>query len=75
MLADCVNQIRMGNRSIVGFMIESNIVAGNQSIPADLSKLTYGQSVTDGCVDWATTESMLRTTASALKDILLGRLA
>src|SRR5690606_4689828 len=46
-LKDCVNQIRSGNQSIVGFMVESNIEAGNQSIPADLSQLKYGCSVTD----------------------------
>ena len=74
-LGDCVNQIRMGNHSIVGLMIESNLVAGNQSIPADLSKLVYGQSVTDGCVDWAVTEKMLRDAAASLKDILPGRQA
>ena len=74
-LADCVNQIKMGNRSIVGLMIESNLIAGNQSIPADLSKLVYGQSVTDACVDWATTEKMLRDAAVALKELLPGRLA
>ena len=74
-LGDCVNQITMGNRSIVGVMIESNLVAGNQSIPPDLSKLVYGQSVTDACVDWASTEKMLRDAAAALKTVLPGRLA
>jgi 3-deoxy-7-phosphoheptulonate synthase len=69
-LADCVNQIRLGNTSIVGMMIESNLVAGNQSIPADLAKLVYGQSVTDGCVNWDTTERMLREAATLLRDVL-----
>ena len=54
-LADCVHQIIEGNRSIVGLMIESNLVAGNQPIPADLSQLKYGCSVTDACLDWDTT--------------------
>ncbi|MBK4738433.1 3-deoxy-7-phosphoheptulonate synthase [Noviherbaspirillum pedocola] len=58
-LTDVVHQVRLGNRSIVGVMIESNIVAGNQPIPADLSKLVYGCSVTDACVDWETTEKMI----------------
>jgi 3-deoxy-7-phosphoheptulonate synthase len=40
-------------------MIESNIEAGNQSIPSDLSQLKYGCSVTDGCIDWDATEAML----------------
>jgi 3-deoxy-7-phosphoheptulonate synthase len=74
-MADCVNQIRLGNRSIVGLMIESNLLAGNQPIPADLSKLVYGQSVTDGCVDWATTETMIREAAAILRDVLPKRCA
>ncbi|MBL8467138.1 3-deoxy-7-phosphoheptulonate synthase [Methyloversatilis discipulorum] len=69
-LADVAGQIRDGNRSIVGVMIESHLEAGNQPIPKDLSQLRYGCSVTDGCVDWATTETMLRdlaaTTGAAL---------
>jgi 3-deoxy-7-phosphoheptulonate synthase len=48
-MADVVNQIANGNDAIVGVMIESNIVAGNQAIPADLSQLKYGCSVTDAC--------------------------
>ncbi|QEL64889.1 phospho-2-dehydro-3-deoxyheptonate aldolase [Oryzomicrobium terrae] len=72
-MADVVNQIRLGNKSIVGTMIESNIEAGNQPIPADLSQLKYGCSVTDGCVDWATTEKMLRDAATLLRDVLPSR--
>jgi len=59
-MTDVVNQITHGNQSLVGVMIESNIVAGNQKIPADLSELKYGCSVTDGCIDWDTTADMLR---------------
>jgi phospho-2-dehydro-3-deoxyheptonate aldolase len=59
-MADAVNQVRLGNQSLVGMMIESNLVAGNQSIPEDLSQLKYGCSVTDACVDWETTEKMIR---------------
>lgn len=58
-LSEVVHQVQQGNRSIVGAMIESNLVAGNQAIPADLSKLVYGCSVTDGCVSWDTTEKIL----------------
>ena len=50
-MRDVVHQIREGNRSVVGFMVESFIEAGNQPIPADLSKLRYGCSVTDACVE------------------------
>jgi 3-deoxy-7-phosphoheptulonate synthase len=66
-MADVINQIRHGNRSLVGVMIESNLVAGNQKIPQDLSQLTYGCSVTDGCIDWDTTEKMLRDAAAELR--------
>ena len=72
-MADVVNQVRLGNRSLVGMMIESNLVAGNQPIPEDLSQLTYGCSVTDACVDWQTTEKMIHDAASLLHDVLPGR--
>lgn len=74
-MRDCVHQIMEGNRSIVGLMIESNIGAGNQPIPADLKQLKYGVSVTDACVNWATTEAMLREAHAKLKDVLSGRKA
>ncbi len=69
-MADCLHQIAQGNRSIVGMMIESFIEAGNQPIPTDLSQLKYGCSVTDACVDWGTTEKMLREARSALLSVL-----
>lgn len=69
-MSDVVSQIVAGNRSIVGVMIESNLVAGNQSIQADHSKMTYGCSVTDGCVDWDTTATMLRDAARRLRSVL-----
>jgi 3-deoxy-7-phosphoheptulonate synthase len=69
-MADVVNQIRLGNKSVVGTMIESNLVAGNQPIPEDLSQLAYGCSVTDACVDWEATEKMLRDAATLLRDVL-----
>jgi 3-deoxy-7-phosphoheptulonate synthase len=59
-MSDVMQQIRHGNKSLVGVMIESNIVSGNQPIPADLSQLKYGCSVTDGCIGWEDTEQMLR---------------
>jgi 3-deoxy-7-phosphoheptulonate synthase len=57
---DCVHQILEGNRSIAGLMLESNLEAGRQDIPAELSRLRYGVSVTDACIDWASTEALLR---------------
>ena len=49
-------------------MIESHIVAGRQDLPkdGDLSKLTYGQSVTDGCIGWDDTVVQLRKLAEAV---------
>jgi len=72
-LRDVVHQIRQGNRSIVGLMIESFIEAGNQPIPPDLSKLRYGCSVTDACLDWPTTETMLREAREVLREPLAAR--
>ncbi|MDF1756410.1 MAG: 3-deoxy-7-phosphoheptulonate synthase [Verrucomicrobiales bacterium] len=55
-----------GNRDVVGAMLESNLVAGNQKVSSDLSALTYGQSVTDPCIDWETTERIIKETADKL---------
>jgi 3-deoxy-7-phosphoheptulonate synthase len=66
-LNDGLAQIALGNRSIVGWMIESNLEWGNQPIPDDLSKLKYGCSVTDPCVDWETTETMIRKACEVLR--------
>src|SRR5699024_2987605 len=69
-MENITNQILDGNKSIVGLMVESHIKAGNQSIPEDLSQLEYGVSVTDGCIDWETTENALRNMANKLRDVL-----
>jgi len=66
-LSDGLAQIAQGNRSIIGWMIESNLEWGNQPIPADPSTLKYGCSVTDPCVDWATTEKMIRQARDELR--------
>jgi len=71
---DVVHQVIEGNQSIVGTMLESNINAGNQPIPADLSQLKYGVSVTDACIDWTSTENLLRDARQKLKDVLPKRL-
>ena len=55
-----LSQIKEGNSPIFGAMLESNLVEGNQKIASDLSQLTYGQSVTDECIGWDTTEALLR---------------
>ena len=63
---DIADQIASGERSIFGVMIESNLVEGNQSIGPKES-LTYGQSITDACVNWEDTEIMLNLLSSAVK--------
>jgi 3-deoxy-7-phosphoheptulonate synthase len=72
-MRDVVHQIREGNRSLVGLMVESFIEAGSQAIPEDLSKLRYGCSVTDACVGWDTTVEMIRAAAAVLGEVLPGR--
>jgi 3-deoxy-7-phosphoheptulonate synthase len=61
---DIAAQIANGNRSIIGLMLESNIGAGNQPLQSDLGKLEYGVSITDACIDWETTEELLRDVAA-----------
>lgn len=72
---DCAHQVLEGNRSIVGMMLESHLHAGNQPIPKDRTQLRYGVSVTDACIDWDTTEQLLRRTREKLKDVLPRRAA
>jgi 3-deoxy-7-phosphoheptulonate synthase len=65
-LQDIANQVIAGSPHIMGVMIESHLVAGNQPIPKDLSQLVYGQSITDACVDLITTRELLQTLAQAV---------
>ncbi|MDI9406863.1 MAG: 3-deoxy-7-phosphoheptulonate synthase [Chitinophagaceae bacterium] len=60
-------QVQAGSQHVMGVMLESHLVAGNQKIPADLAQLTYGQSVTDACIDTATTATVLDTLAAAVR--------
>ncbi|HWG70166.1 MAG TPA: 3-deoxy-7-phosphoheptulonate synthase [Steroidobacteraceae bacterium] len=66
---NCIAQIVDGNRSIVGLMLESHLKGGNQPIPKDLSKLEYGVSITDPCIDWPTTENLLLKLHRTLQDV------
>ncbi len=60
-LENLAEQIINGNKSIIGIMIESHLNFGKQSIPDDKSELKYGVSVTDECLDFESTERILRT--------------
>lgn len=64
---DLAHQMASGCKTITSVMIESNLVEGNQKIPADLSQLTYGQSVTDACLGWDHTVDVLETLAEAVR--------
>jgi 3-deoxy-7-phosphoheptulonate synthase len=64
-VADVARQISDGERRIVGVMIESNLVAGRQDVLPGTA-LTYGQSITDGCIDWNTTVAALNLLADAV---------
>jgi 3-deoxy-7-phosphoheptulonate synthase len=61
-----LTQITAGNRSIMGAMVESNLSAGSQPFPQPKSNLRYGVSITDACIDWPTTEAMVREIHAAL---------
>ncbi len=65
-------QVAEGSTNILGVMIESNLVAGRQDLPKDRSRPVHGQSITDACVDFPTTESMLTALAAT---VATGRLA
>ena len=63
--ADIARQIADGDGRIIGVMIESHLVAGRQDVAPGVA-LAYGQSITDGCIDLATTEQVLHKLADAV---------
>ncbi|HIE8487535.1 TPA: 3-deoxy-7-phosphoheptulonate synthase AroF [Klebsiella variicola subsp. variicola] len=69
-----VAQIKDGNRSIIGLMIESNIHEGNQSSEQPRETMKYGVSVTDACISWETTDALLRELDKDLRGHLAARL-
>lgn len=71
-----IDQIKFGNKSIIGLMIESYIYSGNQVLDLSCaSSVEYGVSVTDACINWKTTESLLCNLYEELKPFLVSRLA
>jgi len=60
-------QVRGGSLHVMGVMLESHLVAGQQKIPSDLTQLTYGQSITDACIDLPTTMELLDQLAAAVR--------
>lgn len=66
-----VNQILEGNQSIIGVMLESHLNSGNQSADGKSpAELEYGISITDGCIDWQTTENLITQTRDKLITVL-----
>jgi 3-deoxy-7-phosphoheptulonate synthase len=65
-LTEVLSQMTSGNTSIIGAMLESNLNAGSQKFPAPLNELKHGVSITDGCIDWESTEALIRTTHHSL---------
>ena len=63
---DVAAQIAAGNKRIMGVMMESNLVAGAQSLVPG-QPLVYGQSITDGCIDWEETHKLLTELAAAVR--------
>lgn len=74
-MENVANQVLEGNRSIMGLMVESNLSAGNQPIPADLCDLKYGVSVTDGCIGWDATQEAILAMRDRLRTKLRERLS
>jgi 3-deoxy-7-phosphoheptulonate synthase len=68
-LQSVIRQRIDGTRSLVGAMVESYLEEGSQPIPADLSRLRYGVSITDACISWETTERLLRWGYDALAGV------
>lgn len=63
------DQLREGEKSIIGVMIESNINEGNQKVPAEgPAALKKGVSITDACIDWNTTVDVLEDLAEAVRE-------
>ena len=65
---DVVDQ-SITNKQIIGTMIESNINSGKQAFPQDKENLQYGVSITDACIDWETTEKLLRDAYTKLEPL------
>jgi 3-deoxy-7-phosphoheptulonate synthase len=61
-----VEQAADRNSPVMGAMLESNLAGGSQSFPRPVEELVYGCSITDGCIDWETTEALLRESHAAL---------
>jgi 3-deoxy-7-phosphoheptulonate synthase len=64
---DVADQIAVGDKRIVGIMLESHLVAGRQDVEGDRNALTYGQSITDACISWEQTAPVMYELAEAVR--------
>jgi 3-deoxy-7-phosphoheptulonate synthase len=62
---DAIRQRTEGNKGVIGLMLESHLNEGNQSL-GDPDDLKYGVSITDACINWATTEKLLHEAHATL---------
>lgn len=65
---DALQQLLAGNQSIIGLMIESHLFEGNQSSEQPFEQMQYGVSITDACISWETTETLLENFAAKLRN-------
>ncbi|MDO5769058.1 MAG: 3-deoxy-7-phosphoheptulonate synthase [Psychrobacter sp.] len=72
-IKNVAEQIKNGNKSIIGLMIESHLKGGSQKLTANLDELEYGKSITDGCLDWESTVAALKNLRDEIKDVLPAR--
>jgi 3-deoxy-7-phosphoheptulonate synthase len=63
---DIATQLEAGESRIVGVMVESHLVAGRQDL-VEGQPLTYGQSITDGCIGWDDSVAVLERLAAAVR--------
>ncbi|HEY2881328.1 MAG TPA: 3-deoxy-7-phosphoheptulonate synthase, partial [Pirellulales bacterium] len=68
-----IEQLGAGSQSIAGMMLESNLHEGNQKLPADLKQLQHGVSITDPCIGWEETESLILAAYEKLADPVAAR--
>ena len=65
-MRNVIDQYIAGNDALIGLMLESNLLEGNQKYNGDLKSLRYGVSITDECISWETTERLLLSVAEKL---------
>ena len=65
-LKNVAGQVRHAPTNVMGVMLESHLIEGNQKLVGDLTSLTYGQSITDACIDLETTATLLEELARAV---------